>query len=806
MAEHVRRKKVHSYCSLCIARCGSIATVEDGRFVALEPDPSHPTGQALCAKGRAAPELVYSPDRLLHPLKRTRAKGDPDPGWQRISWDEALDMTALAMRRIAEQHGPEAVAFSEASPSTTALADARGWIRRLMNAFGTPNAVTNLEVCGWGRGFATRYTYGVGSVGVSGAGAMPDITNTGCLILWGYNPSMSRLTHATAIVAALKRGMRLIVVDPRHIGLASKADLWLRVRPGTDGALALALANLMIERGWYDRDFLRDWSNGPLLVRADTRHLLTERDLTPSGSEGRYVAWDTAANGPVVYDPSTGRYERDNADPALDGEFHIATTTGNVPCQPVFALYAALCRRYQPEVAEATCWIGRETLEQVARLIWDSRPVAYYAWSGHEQHANTTQTARAISLLYALTGSFDAAGGNVLFPAVPSASITGEELPAAKRMAPAVGKAERPLGPARWNSNTSRDLYRAVIEQQPYPIRGLLGFGANILLAHPDSRRGRDALAALDFYAHADMFMNPTAEFADVILPVATPFEAEALKIGFEISPEAQSLVQLRPRVVAPLGESRSDTDIVFDLANRLGLGEHFWGGDVDAGYRHQLAPSGTTLEALRASPGGVRVKLQTRHAKYADLDAAGVSRGFATPSRKVELWSETFLTHGHAPLPEYEEPMVGPVARPDLAARFPLVLTCAKNTLFCNSQHRGLPALRKRAPHPEIELHPETAAARGITAGDWVAIETPEGSVRARACFNANLDQRVVVGQHGWWQACAPLGSPGYDPFSSDGANLNLLIGTAALDPISGTSSRRAYLCEIRVATPAAH
>jgi anaerobic selenocysteine-containing dehydrogenase len=136
----VGRQKIKSYCSLCIARCGSEATVEGGRFVALEPDPSHPTGQALCAKGRAAAELVYSPDRLLYPLRRTRRKGDPDPGWQRISWDEALDMTASAMRRIAAQDGPAAVAFSLASPSTTALADAGGWIRRLMNAFGTPNA------------------------------------------------------------------------------------------------------------------------------------------------------------------------------------------------------------------------------------------------------------------------------------------------------------------------------------------------------------------------------------------------------------------------------------------------------------------------------------------------------------------------------------------------------------------------------------------------------------------------------------------------------------------------------------------
>jgi anaerobic selenocysteine-containing dehydrogenase len=792
------QRKIKSFCALCVARCGAIATVERGRFVSLEPDPSHPTGQALCAKGRASPELVYSSDRLLHPLKRTRPKGDADSGWQRVSWDEALDLTASAMRRIAEQHRPEAFAFSVASGSTTASADFFGWIRRLMNAYGSPNLAGSLEICGWGRALATRFTFGVGSVGVFPGDAMPDIANAGCLILWGYNPSMSRLTHATATVEAARRGMKLIVIDPRRVGLANKADVWLRVRPGTDGALALGLANLMIERGWYDRDFIRDWSNGPMLVRGDTGRLLTERDVTPGGSEQRHLAWDSATGRSVVHDSATGRYERADASPALEGEYQIATATGPVTCQPVFAHYAALCRGYSPEMVEATCWIPREQLEQATRLLWESRPVAYYAWSGHEQHSNVTQTARAISLLYALTGSFDVSGGNVIFPTVPSGAVVGGDLPAAKNMAPAVGTAERPLGPARLNQITSLDLYRAILESKPYAVRGLLGFGANILVAHTEPQRARGALAALDFYAHADMFMNPTAELADVILPVASPFEREGLRFGFDISLEAQSLVQLRPAVIEPLGETRPESAIVFALAERLGLGEQFWNGDVDAAYRAQLAPSGVTLEALRASPGGVRVPLQARHAKYADRDKEGVARGFATPSRKVELWSETFLTHGYAPLPGYEEPAMGPASRPELAALFPLVLTCAKNTLFCNTQHRGVASLRKRQAHPEVELHPQTAAARGIANGNWVAIETPTGRVRAVARFNASLDPRVVVGQHGWWQSCGSQNAPAYDPFSADGPNFNLLISSAIVDPVSGTVSPRSYLCEI--------
>ena len=139
LANEQSTERIPGYCALCVSRCGSIALVENGRFVALEPDPSHPTGGALCAKGRAAPELVYHPDRLVYPLKRTRLKGDPDPGWQRISWDDALDLTAARLRSIAGEHGPESVVFSVVSPSTSASDDSVVWIQRLMNAFGCPN-------------------------------------------------------------------------------------------------------------------------------------------------------------------------------------------------------------------------------------------------------------------------------------------------------------------------------------------------------------------------------------------------------------------------------------------------------------------------------------------------------------------------------------------------------------------------------------------------------------------------------------------------------------------------------------------
>jgi anaerobic selenocysteine-containing dehydrogenase len=134
-------ERVPGFCALCRSRCGCISVVEGGRLVAVEPDPRHPTGQSLCVKGRAAPELVYAADRLLHPPRRTRPKGDPDPGWVRITWGEALDWTAARMREAAAREGPEAVAFAVTTPAGTAVSDAFPWIERLIRLFGSPNTI-----------------------------------------------------------------------------------------------------------------------------------------------------------------------------------------------------------------------------------------------------------------------------------------------------------------------------------------------------------------------------------------------------------------------------------------------------------------------------------------------------------------------------------------------------------------------------------------------------------------------------------------------------------------------------------------
>ena len=798
-------RRVPGWCALCRSRCGCISVVRDGRLVAVEGNPGHPTGRALCAKGQSAPDLVYSPDRLLHPLKRTRPKGDPDPGWVRIGWDEALDLAASELRRIAEEDGPEGVAFAITTPSGTSVSDSLPWIERLMRAFGSPNNVYGTEICNWHKDHATRYTFGAG-IGT------PDLDSAGCVLLWGHNPTGSWLAQGQRVNEARARGARLVVVDPRRAGVAAKADEWLRVRPGTDGALALGIAGVMIEEGWFDRDFLASWSNGPFLVvdeegppaRGAPRRgrLLAASDLAAGGDPDHPVVWRVRDDAPEAVDPGApaapaagpGPDSSPGAGPgwALEGSFRVRTAAGEeAACRTAFSRYRDLCREYPPERVERITGVPARQVRAAARLLWESRPVAYYAWSGVGQHTNATQTDRAISLLYALTGSRGRRGGNVEFATVPAGDVSGAGFPAPE--APTLGLDERPLGPPRNGWCTSRDFYRAVLERRPYPVRGLVAFGANLLVSHAAAARGAEALRRLDFYVHADLFLNPTARYADLVLPVCTAWEREALRVGFEITQEANALVQLRPAAVAARGESRSDGWIAFAIAERLGLGDRFWGGDMDAGYREWLAPSGIALEALRARPEGVRWgDLATR---YEPHRAEG---GFATPSRRVEIWSETFRRHGQDPLPGYAPPAVGAERRPDLAARYPLVLSTAKPHLYCHGQHRNLPKLRRRLPNPLVEVHPDTAAARGIADGDWVGIRTPLGRVRARARFRESLAPDVVAAQHGWWQHCEALGLPGYPAHGEGSANVNLLIDDRESDPISGSAPHRSYLCEI--------
>jgi len=744
-------QRIASYCAQCRSRCGVVATVEAGRLTGIEADPSHPSGHKICPKGRAAPELVYAPERLLWPVKRTNPKGAADPGWQRISWDEALATAAERLQAVKAAGGAEAVAFAATSPSASAISDSILWIERLIRAFGSPNIIYATELCNWHKDFAPVFTFG-SSIG------LPDFANSDCILLWGHNPLATWLAEAGEVQKGLRKGAKLIVVDPRPAGFARRADAWLRVRPGTDCVLALGLANLLLEAGRFDRKFLTDWSNGPFLVREDDGRFLRDGELLLALAEDGSLR---------RYDPGAGQW-RDSAEGIL---LEAAAAPGGVACRSAFARYRARCAAFPPERVAALTDVAEPQLREAARLLGEARSVAHYCWTGVGQHSDATQTSRAIALLYALTGSYDAPGGNVLQPGLPLNDVSGKELLPAEQRAKTLGLAARPLGPGRNNWVTGADAWEAMLEGRPYPVRALVAFGSNLLLSQPGVERARQALRSLDFFLHLDGLLTPTAAEADIVLPVASGWEREGLRAGFDCSLAGQFHLQLKPAVVPPLGESRSDTAIVFELATRLGLGRQFFDGDSDRGLAHQLAPTGVSLEALRATPGGLRLQGEPAYRRYR-------TQGFATPTRRLELYSEALLAIGQAPLPD-------PAPAP-LPAGFDLTLTCAKGVAFCHSQHRHIPALRRLQPEPQVEIHPATAAAAGIAAGDRVRVETPTGSFRAAAKLTPGLHPRTLCGQHGWWEAAGA-------------ANMNLAIALERADPISGALPLRSTPCRIR-------
>ncbi|HWK33808.1 MAG TPA: molybdopterin dinucleotide binding domain-containing protein, partial [Hyphomicrobium sp.] len=288
-----------------------------------------------------------------------------------------------------------------------------------------------------------------------------------------------------------------------------------------------------------------------------------------------------------------------------------------------------------------------------------------------------------------------------------------------------------------------------------------------------------------EFQVHCDPFMNPTAQFADIVLPVSSPWERESLRVGFEITQSAEELIQLRQTMVAPTGESRSDMRIVFDLACRLGLGEAFFQGDIDAAWNHVLEPVGVTVDELRRRPEGIRKPLTQEHKKYR-------RSGFATETGRVEVYSELFLRHGHPPVPVYVEPAETP------GGAYPLVLTTGNRGNFRHSQDRGIVSLRRRSPYPEVIVHPEAARAKGLEMGGWAALRTRFGAARMRVRIDDTVHPRVVVADYGFWQECPDLGLPGSRPGNPLGGNYNNMITSQASDPVSGALALRSFACDL--------
>jgi anaerobic selenocysteine-containing dehydrogenase len=241
---------VDTICRMCGRYCPINVRVKDGKIVKIEGIPGNfVTKGRVCGKGIAALQLEYDPNRLKYPMKRKGERGAGE--WERITWDEALDTIAGKLIETREEYGARSVVYHYGA----AIQHAWGYIRRLMNLFGSPNIASHSHLCHVPRMLANTATYG----------GMPacDYGNTGLMMLWGYNPVYSSILHyGRQIIDAKERGAKLIVVDPVFTAIASKADIFVQPRPGSDGALGLAMLNVIINERLYDEGFVERWTHG----------------------------------------------------------------------------------------------------------------------------------------------------------------------------------------------------------------------------------------------------------------------------------------------------------------------------------------------------------------------------------------------------------------------------------------------------------------------------------------------------------------------------------------------------------------
>jgi anaerobic selenocysteine-containing dehydrogenase/ferredoxin-NADP reductase len=775
-------KEIRGFCTLCRSQCGTINTVEGDRLVSVRNDPHHPTGAAMCMKGRAGPEIIEASNRILYPMKRTAPKNAIDPGWVRISWEEALQTVASKLTQIRTESGPEAVAFAVTTKSGTAIGDSIEWIDRFVRVFGSPNVIGSTEICNWHKDNAHKFTFGV---------PIPtaDYAHAELSILWGHNPTSTWLAQSEAIAQGRKRGGKLIVVDPRPTPLASTADVWLQVKPGTDAALALGLSNFLLSQSRYSDEFVRNWTNAPLLVSRQTGLFLRGKDIWPDGGDS-FVVWDRKAQAPRLYDTTRAAADQASVDFELDASFEIETLEGTSSCVSAFSLLKAQCAEWNPEKVAAVTGVSTEKFLQAAELIGSSNKIAYHAWTGVGQGPNAVQTERAIATLYALRGCFDDIGCNRIYAKQPVNKVDKLELISKSQLAKAVGFSKRPIGPPSEGRVKPTDVFRAMKSGSPYRIRAIVGFGTNHLATQSDVDEIKAGLEQTEFHVHCDMIETPTARHADIILPVCTPWERESLRIGFEISEKAENLIQLRPAFVKAKGESRSDLEIVFDLACRLGFSDEFFGGSIEAGWNHILSPLGFTVDDLRRNDFRMVRPLDHRNRKYAEVKD-GKTIGFATETRRVELYSEKFRRYGYSALPFH-------LQQAEVDDQFPLVLTSVKSGYFTHSSYRSITSLRKRARNPIIQMNEAVASKFGIHAGQWVRATSKSGF----ACFVAEienrLDDHVLAGDFGFWEGSEGLGISEAKIAGEGNTNFNYLVSSEERDPISGSTNHKAVRCRI--------
>jgi anaerobic selenocysteine-containing dehydrogenase len=503
-------KKIRSACRGCgKMECGVWVTVEEGRAIKIEGDMdmSFQSDGNCCTKSQASLQACYHPDRLRYPMKRTNPKGDGDPGWVRISWDEALETHGEKIKEIQEKLGGPSL-FTIGGTSRVWSMQPYGTCKIM---YGTPNGVLAWQICKGPRQLGTRLTDEWGSH------MMAVVDRPSVYVQWGNASEMSNYDDSCRVcVDAATKADCHIIVDPRVTNLGKEADYHLPLRPGTDGAMAMCWTHIIIENNLYDDLFCRRWTNGPFLAVEGlepsgykcqtnsgyvdlTTRILKESDLKEDGLPWRYMVWDELAgtdeahplhnNDPsghlTYYDVETAMWEgedwkpptdgwyddRPNVDPrvqrgwipddhgfnpeispALFGDFEFVLKDGKAyKATPIFQLYAERVAEYAPDKIEAITDVAGDLVEE-ACLKWATRIDPRIGNGGIqytlacEQSANSTDNVRALALLSAITGNNDGPAGNRGSTRAPVDASPG--MP----MFPPMGPAD-PNGPTTFEQN-----------------------------------------------------------------------------------------------------------------------------------------------------------------------------------------------------------------------------------------------------------------------------------------------------------------------------------------------------------------
>jgi thiosulfate reductase/polysulfide reductase chain A len=445
-------KVVRTVCQACHCECGVLAHVDSGRVIKIEGDPENLMNRGfICVKGRVQPQVLYHPDRLKYPMRRVGSRGSGK--WEKISWEAALDEIAEKLTKNREQNGPESFAVIHGTgPRPTLYSTAL-----LAYSLGTPNVISvDLHICFLPGLVAEDWTYGSSIMVETG----PDYLNSDCILVIGGNPLNSHPPRGLEILEARKkRKAKLIVIDPYRTELASKAELWLQIRPGTDVALAMGMIKVIIDEELYDKAFVQEWCLGFEELRERVREYPLERvaELTwVAADKIREAARIYATTKPAVLHKRVAVEHNVNSTQTVRALAILIALTGNIDIPGGNLLPVSL-----PGYISQGDLVGENKRFRPAREIEEKR-------IGAEQ--------------YPLISGPDAA-----FVFVPA-----------------------PLA------------HEAIRDGKPYPIKALFCAGGNPVMNMQNVKSVWASMKNnLDLHVVADFFMTPTAEIADYVLPAA---------------------------------------------------------------------------------------------------------------------------------------------------------------------------------------------------------------------------------------------------------------------------------------------